>query len=52
MPVPKDICVWVTTRIRRLELKARRVVEGFLSGMHRPYFGQSIEFLQHRQYTR
>ena len=43
----------VTTRIRRLELKARRVVEGFLSGMHRsPHFGQSIEFLQHRQYTR
>ena len=43
----------VTSRIRRLELTARRVVEGFLSGMHRsPYFGQSIEFLQHRQYTR
>lgn len=42
----------VTARIRRLELTARRVVEGFLSGMHRsPYFGQSIEFLQHRQYT-
>ncbi len=43
----------VTQRIRRLELTARRVVEGFLSGMHRsPYFGQSIEFLQHRQYNR
>ncbi|TWT84014.1 VWA domain containing CoxE-like protein [Planctomycetes bacterium CA13] len=43
----------VTARIRRLELTARRVVEGFLSGIHRsPYFGQSIEFLQHRQYTR
>src|SRR6056297_2260725 len=42
----------VNQRIRRLELTARRVVEGFLSGMHRsPYFGQSIEFLQHRQYT-
>lgn len=42
----------VTDRIRRLELSARRVVEGFLSGMHRsPYFGQSVEFLQHRQYT-
>ncbi|MEO1617727.1 MAG: DUF58 domain-containing protein [Planctomycetota bacterium] len=42
----------VTGRIRRMELSARRVVEGFLSGMHRsPYFGQSIEFLQHRQYT-
>ena len=39
-------------RVARQELKARRVVEGFLSGMHRsPYFGQSIEFLQHRQYT-
>ena len=42
----------VTQRIRRLELTARRVVEGFLSGMHRsPYFGQSVEFLQHRQYA-
>ncbi len=27
-------------------------MEGFLSGMHRsPYFGQSVEFLQHREYT-
>jgi uncharacterized protein (DUF58 family) len=39
-------------RIARLDLRARHVVEGFLSGMHRsPYFGQSIEFRQHRQYT-
>jgi uncharacterized protein (DUF58 family) len=39
-------------RIARLELRARHVVEGFLAGMHRsPYFGQSVEFLQHRQYT-
>ena len=39
-------------RIAHLELRARHVVEGFLSGMHRsPYFGQSVEFLQHRQYT-
>jgi uncharacterized protein (DUF58 family) len=39
-------------RIGRLELRARHVVEGFLAGMHRsPYFGQSVEFLQHRQYT-
>jgi uncharacterized protein (DUF58 family) len=38
-------------RISRLEVRARHVVEGFLSGMHRsPYFGQSIEFLQHREY--
>ncbi|HYW80227.1 MAG TPA: DUF58 domain-containing protein, partial [Thermoguttaceae bacterium] len=39
-------------RITRLDLRARHVVEGFLSGMHRsPYFGQSVEFLQHREYT-
>ncbi len=39
-------------RISRLELRARHVVEGFLSGMHRsPYFGQSVEFRQHREYT-
>ncbi|MCA9198730.1 MAG: DUF58 domain-containing protein [Planctomycetales bacterium] len=39
-------------RISRLELRARYIVEGFLSGMHRsPYFGQSIEFRQHREYV-
>ena len=39
-------------RISRLGLRARHIVEGFLSGMHRsPYFGQSIEFRQHREYT-
>jgi uncharacterized protein (DUF58 family) len=39
-------------RISRLDLRARHVVEGFLSGMHRsPYFGQSVEFLQHREYA-
>jgi uncharacterized protein (DUF58 family) len=39
-------------RIGRMEIRARHVVEGFMSGMHRsPYFGRSTEFLQHRQYT-
>ena len=39
-------------RVSRLEVRAREVVEGFLSGMHRsPYFGNSIEFLQHREYV-
>ncbi len=42
----------VLKRIARLDLRARYVVEGFLAGMHRsPYFGQSVEFLQHRAYT-
>ncbi len=39
-------------RIGRLDLRARYIVEGFLAGMHRsPYFGQSVEFVQHRQYA-
>lgn len=39
-------------RIARMDLKAKHIVEGFLSGEHRsPYFGQSIEFVQHREYV-
>ena len=39
-------------RISRLDLRARQIVEGFLTGAHRsPFFGQSIEFLQHREYV-
>jgi uncharacterized protein (DUF58 family) len=42
----------VIKRIGRLEIRARHIVEGLLSGMHRsPYFGQSVEFLQHREYA-
>src|SRR2546422_3280657 len=41
-----------TRRIWGVEIRARHIVEGFLSGMHRsPYFGQSVEFLQHREYV-
>lgn len=40
------------SRISQLEIRARHIVEGFLSGLHRsPYFGQSVEFVQHREYT-
>ncbi|HEY1068602.1 MAG TPA: DUF58 domain-containing protein [Pirellulales bacterium] len=39
-------------RIKNLELRARQVVQGFLSGMHRsPYHGFSVEFTEYRQYT-
>jgi uncharacterized protein (DUF58 family) len=39
-------------RISRLDLRAKHVVEGFISGMHKsPVFGHSIEFVQHREYT-
>lgn len=38
--------------IRSLELRARSVVEGFWSGLHRsPYHGFSVEFTEYRQYT-
>src|ERR1700709_534434 len=39
-------------RIGSLDLRARLVVEGLMTGMHRsPYQGISIEFAQHRQYV-
>jgi uncharacterized protein (DUF58 family) len=39
-------------RISRLDLRARHVVEGFISGMHKsPFFGHSVEFVQHREYV-
>jgi uncharacterized protein (DUF58 family) len=39
-------------KIGRLDLRARQVVEGFFSGLHKsPVFGHSIEFVQHREYT-
>jgi uncharacterized protein (DUF58 family) len=38
--------------IRNLELRARVVVEGFWSGIHRsPYHGFSVEFTEYRQYS-
>ena len=39
-------------RLKNLELRARVVVEGFLTGLHRsPYHGFSVEFSEYRQYT-
>ena len=39
------------SKLSRLDLKARLVVEGFLTGLHRsPYHGFSVEFAEHRQY--
>ena len=38
--------------IRNLELRARVVVEGFWTGLHRsPYHGFSVEFTEYRQYS-
>src|ERR1700742_2811637 len=39
-------------KIAALDIRARLIVEGFITGMHRsPYKGFSIEFAQHRQYV-
>jgi uncharacterized protein (DUF58 family) len=39
-------------RINSLDLRARLIVEGLMTGMHRsPYQGISVEFAQHRPYT-
>ena len=41
----------VIGRLGSMELKARTVVEGFLSGLHRsPFKGFSVEFAEYRQY--
>src|SRR5260370_21309665 len=41
----------VLARIGSLELVARTVVEGFISGLHHsPYLGFSTDFAEHRQY--
>jgi uncharacterized protein (DUF58 family) len=38
-------------RLGTLELRARTIVEGFLTGLHRsPYKGFSVEFAEYRQY--
>jgi len=38
--------------IKNLEMRARVVVEGFWTGIHRsPYHGFSVEFTEYRQYT-
>ncbi len=39
-------------RIKRLDVRARLVVEGFITGQHRsPYNGFAIEFATHREYS-
>ncbi len=42
----------VVNKISPLDLKARLVVEGFISGLHKsPYHGFSVEFAEYREYV-
>ena len=41
----------IISRLKKLDLKAKLVVEGFMTGLHRsPYHGFSVEFAEHRPY--
>lgn len=41
----------IVSKLATMELRARLVVEGFVTGLHRsPYKGFSVEFAEHRQY--
>lgn len=54
MPVPeyrRFLDPNTISKLARLDLKARLVVEGFIAGLHRsPYHGFSVEYAEHRQY--
>lgn len=40
------------SQLAPLELRARKIVEGFISGLHKsPYYGFSVEFAEHRPYN-
>lgn len=42
----------VVSRLKNIEIKAKMIVEGFITGMHRsPYHGFSVEFAEHRPYN-
>jgi uncharacterized protein (DUF58 family) len=42
----------VVSRLDNMELRARLIVEGFMTGLHRsPYHGFSVEFAEHRPYN-
>jgi uncharacterized protein (DUF58 family) len=42
----------VLAKITKMSVRARYVVEGMLSGLHKsPYRGYSVEFAQHREYV-
>lgn len=49
---PKDyLAPEVAAKLDRFELRARLIVEGFITGLHKsPYHGFSVEFLEHREY--
>ena len=51
VPSSRFLAPEVLARIGNIELLARTVVEGFVSGLHKsPYLGRSVDFAEHRAY--
>lgn len=51
-PPPSFLDPAILMQIQTLELRARTVVEGFFTGLHRsPFHGFSVEFTEYRQYS-
>jgi len=51
-PLRKLLNPAALSRLESLELKARTIVEGYVSGWHKsPYHGFSVEFAEHREYV-
>jgi uncharacterized protein (DUF58 family) len=49
---PKYLDPKTLERIKRLDVRARLVVEGFITGQHQsPYHGFAVEFAGHREYV-
>lgn len=49
---PKYFDPRTLAKLEGLELRARQIVEGYVSGVHRsPYHGFSVEFAEHREYV-
>lgn len=52
MTLPTYLDPKTLDRIKRLDVRARLVVEGFITGQHRsPYHGFAVEFATHREYA-
>lgn len=42
----------IIMQLAPLEMKARQIVEGFMTGIHKsPFYGYSVEFAEHRPYN-
>ncbi len=49
---PKSLDPRTLAKLSGLQLRARRIVEGYVAGLHRsPHHGFSIEFAEHRKYA-